>query len=67
MLRADKERAAGSDPAGAALWVMAAYVLTIAVGSALVGYLASGIAWRSWLGSRSRQRRQARRAERLAR
>jgi uncharacterized protein (DUF2062 family) len=42
-------------------------VLTIAVGSAVVGYLASGIAWRSWLGSRSRQRRQARRAERLAR
>jgi hypothetical protein len=32
-----------------------------------MGYLTSAIAWRSWLGSRSRQRRRARRAERLAR
>ena len=39
-------------------------VLTIAVGAAVLGYLTSGIAWRAWLGSRSRQRRQARRAER---
>src|SRR6478672_2194636 len=37
-------------------------VLTIAVGSAALGYLTSGIAWRAWLGSRSRARRQARRA-----
>ena len=36
-------------------------VLTIAVGAAAIGYLTSAIAWRSWLGSRSRQRRQARR------
>ena len=36
-------------------------VLTIAVAAALFGYLGSAIAWRSWLGSRSRQRRQARR------
>jgi uncharacterized protein (DUF2062 family) len=40
-------------------------VLTIAVGAAALGYLTSGIAWRAWLGSRSRQRRQARRAERI--
>src|SRR3954452_6027640 len=39
-------------------------VLTIAVAAAALGYLTSGIAWRAWLGSRSRQRRQARRAER---
>src|SRR6478672_12362986 len=37
-------------------------VLTIAVGSAIVGYLASAFVWRAWLGSRSRARRQARRA-----
>jgi uncharacterized protein (DUF2062 family) len=37
-------------------------VLTIAVGSALVGYLGSAVAWRSWLGSRSRQRRIARKS-----
>jgi uncharacterized protein (DUF2062 family) len=37
-------------------------VLTIAAGSALVGYLGSAVAWRSWLGSRSRQRRLARKA-----
>jgi uncharacterized protein (DUF2062 family) len=41
-------------------------VLTIAVASAAIGYLASAIAWRSWLGSRSRQRRQARRAARAS-
>ena len=39
-------------------------VLTIAVAAAVIGYLGSAIAWRSWLGSRSRQRRQARRAAR---
>jgi uncharacterized protein len=39
-------------------------VLTIAVAAAAIGYLTSGIAWRAWLGSRSRQRRQARRAAR---
>ena len=39
-------------------------VLTIAVVAAAIGYLTSGIAWRAWLGSRSRQRRQARRAAR---
>lgn len=37
-------------------------VLTIAVGSAFLGYLGSAVAWRSWLGSRSRQRRIARKA-----
>ena len=36
-------------------------VLTLAVGAAAIGYLTSAIAGRSWLGSRSRQRRQARR------
>lgn len=39
-------------------------VLTIAVGAAALGYLISGISWRAWLGSRSRARRQARRAAR---
>src|SRR3954451_5099454 len=39
-------------------------VLTIAAAAAALGYLTSGIAWRAWLGSRSRQRRRARRAER---
>ena len=39
-------------------------VLTIAVGAAAIGYLTSAIAWRSWLGSRLRQRRQARREAR---
>src|SRR4051794_13346303 len=37
-------------------------VLTLAFGSALIGYLVSSVLWRSWLGSRWRQRRQARRA-----
>jgi uncharacterized protein len=37
-------------------------VLTIAVASALIGYLGSSLAWRSWLRSRWRQRRHARRA-----
>jgi uncharacterized protein (DUF2062 family) len=37
-------------------------VLTIAFASALIGYFASSVAWRTWLGSRLRQRRQARRA-----
>jgi uncharacterized protein (DUF2062 family) len=37
-------------------------VLTLAIASAVVGYLLSSLAWRSWLGSRWRQRRQARRA-----
>jgi uncharacterized protein (DUF2062 family) len=41
-------------------------VLTIAVAAAVVGYLASGVAWRAWLGSRSRQRRHARRAARIS-
>ena len=41
-------------------------VLTIAIVSAAIGYLASAVTWRSWLGSRSRQRRQARRAARVA-
>jgi uncharacterized protein (DUF2062 family) len=36
-------------------------VLTLACASALVGYFASSIAWRSWLKSRWRQRRMARR------
>jgi uncharacterized protein (DUF2062 family) len=37
-------------------------VLTIAFASALIGYFGSSLAWRAWLGSRWRQRRQARRA-----
>jgi hypothetical protein len=37
-------------------------VLTIAVGSAVVGYVASALAWRFWSGSRWQQRRRARRA-----
>jgi uncharacterized protein (DUF2062 family) len=36
-------------------------VLTLAFGSALIGYFGSSILWRSWLGSRWRARRQARR------
>jgi uncharacterized protein (DUF2062 family) len=34
-------------------------VLTIAVGSAMIGYFGSAFAWRSWLGSRRRARRAA--------
>ncbi len=37
-------------------------VLTIAVGAAVFGYLVSFLAWRSWLGSKWRQRRRKRRA-----
>jgi uncharacterized protein (DUF2062 family) len=37
-------------------------VLTIASVAALIGYFGSSLAWRTWLGSRWRQRRQARRA-----
>src|SRR3982751_3505634 len=37
-------------------------VLTIAVVAAALGYAGSAIVWRTWLGSRSRQRRHARRA-----
>ena len=37
-------------------------VLTIAFASAIIGYFGSSLAWRGWLGSRWRQRRQARRA-----
>jgi hypothetical protein len=37
-------------------------VLTIAVGSAVIGYGASALAWRFWSGSRWQQRRRARRA-----
>ena len=37
-------------------------VLTIAVISAVVGYFGAALVWRSWLGSRSRQRRLARHA-----
>src|SRR3954451_5844625 len=44
--------------------LIAVGVLTIAAAAAALGYLTSGIAWRAWLGSRSRQRRRARRAER---
>ncbi|MES2137483.1 MAG: DUF2062 domain-containing protein [Pseudomonadota bacterium] len=36
-------------------------VLTIAVGSAVVGYIASALVWRSWSQSRWRQRRRERR------
>ena len=36
-------------------------VLTIAVGAALLGYAVSSLLWRWWLGSKWRQRRQARR------
>ena len=36
-------------------------VLTLAIASALIGYFASSLAWRSWLSSRWRQRRMARR------
>lgn len=39
---------------------IAAGVLTIAAGSALVGYLGTAVLWRSWLGSRLRERRRAR-------
>jgi uncharacterized protein (DUF2062 family) len=35
-------------------------VLTIAGGAALLGYLGSAVVWRSWLGSRWRERRKAR-------
>ena len=35
-------------------------VLTIAGGAALLGYLGSAVVWRSWLGSRWRERRRAR-------
>ena len=35
-------------------------VLTIASAAALIGYFGSSLAWRTWLGSRWRQRRQAR-------
>jgi hypothetical protein len=37
-------------------------VLTIAVGSAAVGYVASALAWRFWSSSRWRQRRRTRKA-----
>lgn len=40
-------------------------VLTIAIGAAVVGYLGSAVAWRSWLGSRWRRRRRARQAAEL--
>ena len=36
-------------------------VLTLAAGAALIGYFGSALAWRSWLSSRWRQRRHARR------
>jgi uncharacterized protein (DUF2062 family) len=36
-------------------------VLTIAVGAAVIGYFASSVIWRAWLGSKFRQRRTARR------
>src|SRR3954453_16121031 len=36
-------------------------VLTIAIGSAIVGYVAASLIWRFWSRSRSRQRRQAKR------
>src|SRR3954469_3423223 len=39
-------------------------VLTLAFASALIGYFGSALAWRSWLASRWRQRRHARRAGR---
>jgi uncharacterized protein (DUF2062 family) len=39
-------------------------VLTLAFASALIGYFGSALAWRSWLSSRWRQRRQARLAAR---
>ena len=37
-------------------------VLTIAAGSAIIGYAVSAFLWRRWLASKWRQRRQARRA-----
>ena len=36
-------------------------VLTIAAGSAIIGYGVSAFLWRRWLASKWRQRRQARR------
>jgi uncharacterized protein (DUF2062 family) len=39
-------------------------VLTIAFGSAVIGYAVASLIWRWWLGSKWRQRRQARRADR---
>jgi uncharacterized protein (DUF2062 family) len=36
-------------------------VLTIAVAAAVIGYFASSVIWRAWLGSKFRQRRTARR------
>ena len=36
-------------------------VLTIAVSAAVLGYAASALAWRAWLGSKWRQRRHSRR------
>lgn len=39
-------------------------VLTLAVASAAVGYVVSMIAWRTWLGSKWRQRRRVRKAHR---
>jgi len=36
-------------------------VLTIAVSAAVLGYVASALAWRAWLGSKWRQRRHSRR------
>jgi uncharacterized protein (DUF2062 family) len=38
-------------------------VLTIAAGAALIGYIGSALVWRTWLGSRWRQRRRARAEE----
>lgn len=37
-------------------------VLTIAFGTALIGYVLSSVAWRSWLSSKWRQRRELRRS-----
>ena len=37
-------------------------VITIAAAAAVIGFFASSVTWRWWLGSRLRQRRNARRA-----
>ena len=41
-------------------------ILTMALGAAAVGYLVSALLWRLWVASKWRERRQARRAARIA-
>ena len=40
-------------------------VLTVAAATSAIGYFVSAFAWRWWLGSKWRQRRQARKAARV--